>query len=250
MKYQVKLDIFEGPLDLLLYLIKKNDLNIHDIKISDITNEYLEYINLIKLMNIELAGDFIVMAATLMRIKSKSLLPDHGIVEEDEQEEYNEDTLKMRLIEYQKFKEAANDLKVYEQNQSDYFYRETVSFDKENMDYEVTSTIFDLVEAFKFACSKFQEKTEKEIFAETVTVEEKMEFIMNTLSEQDYINVSELFDTFTKIELIVTFLALLELIKLKKVSVMQTGSYQNIRIYKVQYESEQIIDENKEFVKV
>src|SRR3989338_9239973 len=123
MSYRVKLEIFEGPLDLLLYLIKKEELEIHDIPIAKITEQYLEYLELMKILDLNIAGEFLVMAATLMHIKSRMLLPPEAIAPEEEEEEDPRAELIRKLLEYKKFKEAAGQLSVMEREQSKVFVR-------------------------------------------------------------------------------------------------------------------------------
>ncbi|MFC1512795.1 segregation and condensation protein A, partial [bacterium] len=213
MVYHVTLENFEGPMDLLLYLIRKNDLDIHDVYISAITNEYLEYIKLMQMLNIEVAGDFMVMASTLMHIKSKKLLPQHEY-DEDKVEDLEED-LKQKLIQYKKFKEAAKLLKQKEEQYLGYHYREISSFKRDNVDCDIEATIFDLVHAFKKAYNKIEKKDDSEdIIGEQVTIEQKMDEILKKLLYVEFLNVSEVFNQSTKIELIVTFLAVLELIRM------------------------------------
>jgi segregation and condensation protein A len=230
MVYKVTLENFEGPMDLLLHLIQKNDLDIHDVQISAITNEYLEYIKVMEMLNIEVAGDFMVMASTLMYIKSKKLLPHHEH-EEEETAEQMEDDLRARLIEYKRYKEASKIFQEREVSQMDYHYRENFAFNQDEIECDMEATIFDIVSAFKTALSKIKPEA-KEILGELITVEQKMQEILYKLEDSEYINITELFSVITKLELIVTFLATLELIRLNKISVRQNQSFGDIRVYK------------------
>lgn len=227
--YRVSLENFEGPLDLLLYLIQKNDLDINDISIAAITNEYLEYVELMQMLNIASVGEFMVMAATLMYIKSRRLLPMHDEEEQEELDEIERD-LKAKLLEYKRYKEVAHLLKGKEAEFIHFHPRESIVLEKESSDYDVDATIFDLVRAFKDAYQRM-EKQAKEIVGETVSVEEKMDEIVSRLRTESYINLTELFNATTKPLLIVTFLAMLELMRLKKICAQQRGVFGEIRVY-------------------
>lgn len=230
MIYQVKLETFEGPLDLLLYLIKKNDLDIYEIPISQITAEYLEYLKILKLLNLEVTGDFLVMAATLIHIKSKMLLPTLG-KEDGEEIEDPRKSLMEKLLEYKKFKEIAKILEKRELSQRDIFYRESpYSFEG---DYVLEVSLFDLLNSFKKILSSTSQKKVKDIIDEEVSVEEKIKEILYKLERCKYVSFFEIFnDSTLKQEVIVTFLALLELIKVGQVFARQIKVFGNIRIYK------------------
>lgn len=210
-----KLPVFEGPLDLLLHLIKENKLNIYDIPIALITKQYLEYLELMKELNLEIAGEFIVMAATLIHIKSKMLLPK----DEEQTEEPLEDPrteLVERLIEYQKFKDASKTLRLREEIWKDIFHRPPP--EKEDIEFEATAltevNIFDLIEAFKSLIEKAPHEV-MEITRQALTVADKINFIMERLEGEDGIRFDELFEVnYNRVSLIVTFIALLELMRL------------------------------------
>jgi segregation and condensation protein A len=210
-----KLPVFEGPLDLLLHLIKENKIDIYDIPIALITKQYLEYIELMKELNLEIAGEFLVMAATLIHIKSRMLLPK----EEKETEEPVEDPraeLVERLIEYQRFKEASRTLRMREDVWRDIFHRPLPDKDDIEPDAVMLTevSVFDLIAAFK----SLMEKTPAEVIEitrETLTVADRINFIMERLEAEDGIRFDELFEgDYTRISLIVTFIALLELMRL------------------------------------
>jgi segregation and condensation protein A len=229
MAYQVKLEIFEGPLDLLLFLTKKNDLNIYDISVSEITTKYLEYLRMMKLLNLEITGDFLVMAATLIQIKSKMLLPSS-----DEDEDELDDPRKKlieRLIEYKKFKEVSKVLERKEVSQRDIFYRESpVSLEGE---YVLEVSLFDLLDSVKKVFSAVAQEEVKNIIDEEIRVEDKMQDILYRVEENDYVSFSEIFSKSAgRQEIVVILLALLELIKMKKVFARQASLFGNIRIYK------------------
>lgn len=229
MEYGIKLDIFEGPMDLLLHLIQKNDLDIYNIPISKITSEYLSYLNIMKQLNLEVAGDFLVMASTLMRIKSKMLLPVHA-EEEDDAEDPRDELIK-RLIEYKKFKEASKTLQGNLENQKNVFYRTTVpEFTDE--DFGVNVTLFDLMDAFKTVLSKAK-KASKEIIKDEYTIEGKIRTILSVLEGKKFISFYSIFsENETRLSVIVTFLAMLELIKIGQIYVRQDVNSKEIRVYK------------------
>ncbi|MCS7231092.1 MAG: segregation/condensation protein A [Elusimicrobiota bacterium] len=227
--YEVKLDIFEGPLDLLLYLVKKNNFDIYNIPISEITHQYLEYLDLMKELNLEIAGEFLVMAATLMEIKSKSLLPKPQEELEDEVEQIRKQLVD-RLVEYQKYKNVAiNFFRPREAIERNVFYRKLPIFSED--DYYIEATIFDLLTALNEVLKRVPAEY-KEIVVEEIRIEEKMHQIMEYLKNKKYV----LFDELMQLEktrkgIIVLFLALLELIRLRQVFARQKEFFKEIRIY-------------------
>jgi len=227
--YKVKLDVFEGPLDLLLYLIKRDEVDIYDISIERITKQYMAYIEAFQVLNIELAGEFIVMAANLLYIKSRTLLPvDQQMAEEDAEEDDPRFELIRQLIEYKKFKEAASLLRDNETAQLNLFARVPVTPDlapSENLLVEEVG-IFDLIHAFQKILKRLEKKPEdlREIFAENFTVSDKIEHVLRITQEGIPLRFEELFaDAATRTEIVVTFLAMLELIRLKQLRVRQEG---------------------------
>jgi segregation and condensation protein A len=228
MEYGVKLEMFEGPLDLLLHLIQKNDLDIYDIPIADITSEYLSYIDVMKDLNLDIAGEFLVMAATLMKVKSRMLLPSHTGEEEADDPRAE---LVNRILEYKKFKEAARHLSADLDYQKDIFYRNiTPVFADE--DFGVDVTIFNLMDAFRTVLEKAK-KLPKEIIKEECTVEQKMKMIMLEVGAKPFVSFFSIFERGeSKRAIVVTFLAMLELIKRGQVSVKQDINFGEIRIYK------------------
>ena len=237
MSYKLKLEIFEGPLDLLLYLIKKNDIEISDIPIAKITEQYLEYIEMMKMLDLDMVGDFLVMAATLMQIKSKMLLPPDP-TEEEEEELDPRDELARRLSEYKKFKEVADELKLKESQRRDLFSRmmdeekrEQLKEDSKEIYFE--ANLFDLINAFTDALKKAPEEVIHEIVKEEFTVEQKIHDILHCLLDKPLVNLRELFEkSKSKPEIIVTFLAILELIRLKEIKVVQRKIFGNIEIHR------------------
>jgi segregation and condensation protein A len=235
MSYKLNLEIFEGPLDLLLYLIKKNDLDIKDIPISSITEQYLEYIDMMKMLDLDVVGDFLVMAATLMQIKSKMLLPPDP-VEGVEEELDPRDELMRRLFEYKKFKEIAEVLQGKEAERRDLFSRmidleksKELRDDAKEVYFE--ANLFDLINALSEALKKVPEDILHEIIKEEFTVEQKIHDILHLLIDQPSVILQELFGrSRTKIEAIVTFLAILELIRLKEIKVAQKKTFGDIEV--------------------
>ena len=230
-----KLPAFEGPLDLLLHLIKENKIDIYDIPIVDITKQYVDYLELMTDLNLEIAGEFLVMAATLIYIKSKMLLPP----EEKQTEEPAEDPrteLVQRLLEYQAFREASSRLREREDIWKNIFKRnftQAMDFDEPDL-LPFEASVFDLVSAFKNLLSKAPEQV-LEITRETLTVADRISFIMETVEGKDGIKFEDLFEqTFTKINFIVTFLALLELIRLGLIKAFQDTSFGTIWIINAQ----------------
>ena len=229
-QYSIKIPVFEGPMDLLLHLIKKNEVDIYDIPISLITHQYLEYIGLMKELNLEIAGEFLVMAATLIQIKSKMLLP----VEEQEPEAPAEDPrfeLVQRLLEYQAFKGASLDLREMGQKWSDVLYRaETGEEGQEEEDDSIPLfdlSMFDLISAFK----KILEKAPPEfqlISKETLTVNDRISRIIARLEEKETVRFEEFFEleeAVSKAHLIITFVAILEILKLGLARVYQEEKF-------------------------
>ncbi|HRZ40522.1 MAG TPA: segregation/condensation protein A [Candidatus Omnitrophota bacterium] len=236
MSYKLKLDVFEGPLDLLLYLIKKNDLDICDIPIAQVTDQYLEYIEMMKMLDLEIVGDFLVMAATLIQIKSRMLLPpDPGQQEEQEQEDPR-DELVRRLQEYKVFKEIAEQLKLKEQERQKLFPRKAdqefaqeLKDDAKEVVFE--ANLFDLINAFSKALERFKEDSVYEVQKEEYTVEDKIHHILHSLLKRPHVVLTDLFiESKNKMEVIVSFMAVLELIRLKEIKVIQKRLFSEIEI--------------------
>lgn len=219
--YRVKLEVFEGPLDLLLYLIKKDEIEIQDIPISRITAEYLDYLNLMRELDISIAGDFLVMASTLIYIKSKLLLPPAPKIEgEEDLIEDPRAELVERLLEYQKFKSAAQMLHSRGEIESAAYTRGQLDTDKNNP--EVSATVFDLMRVFRDILKRLESEAQMEIQREEVSMAEKLAQINLRLESGEEINVREIFEqSRSKRELILTFLAFLELVKEFKIHLTQ-----------------------------
>lgn len=235
MNYKIRLDIFEGPLDLLLYLVKKDHLNIYDIPIAKVTQQYLEYINFMQLLDLNIVGEFLVMAATLMQIKSKMLLPAEETAAVEEEEDPRAELVK-RLLEYEKFKQVAEDLRQREVSQQDVFIRpktEVPESDKMQEKEEVyfEASIFDLINAFSRALKDVPREVFYEVVKDQFTVEQKVHDILHLLLVQSEVKLSELFaKTKAKMEIIVVFLAILELAKMKEIIARQAAQFEDIII--------------------
>jgi segregation and condensation protein A len=237
--YKVKLEVFEGPLDLLLYLIKRDEVDIYDISIERITKQYLSYLDAFQVLNIELAGEFIVMAANLLYIKSRTLLPvEQQMAEEDAEEDDPRWELIRQLIEYKKFKEAASLMRDQEAMQENLFARVPVTPDlapSENLLVDEVG-IFDLIHAFQKILKRLEKKPEdlREIFAENFTVSDKIDHVLLLTASGVPIRFEELFaDAACRTEIVVTFLAMLELIRLKQLRVRQESMCAEIWIDRI-----------------
>jgi len=231
--YKVKLEVFEGPLDLLLYLIKQDEIDIYDISIERITRQYLEYLQTFKELNIELAGEFIVMAANLIYLKSRSLLPidQQPPAEEAEEDDPRWDLIR-QLVEYKKFKEAAVDLHLREVEQETIFAREASPMLSENPLRLEEVGVFQLINAFQSVIKRIEARQEvQEIFGERFSVSEKIDAILRRVAAGATVRFSDLFGAIvSRVEVVVTFLALLELIRLKQVRATQKNVFAEIEI--------------------
>lgn len=222
MSTSVKLEVFEGPLDLLLHLIKKNEVSITDIPIATITEQYLATLELMQSLSLDVAGEFLVMAATLIHIKSRMLLPLGE--EEDEEEEGGDprEELMRRLLEYQRFKEAAGELEQREILKRDVFARgPELPDDVEPGGFEGVS-LFDLISALRQVLERFPEERVHEVTLERISVREKMSLLLDDLHRRGKVVFQSLFEAAaSRLEIIVTFLAMLELVKIRAVRVLQ-----------------------------
>jgi segregation and condensation protein A len=230
--YTVRLEAFEGPLDLLLHLIRKNELDIMDIPIALITEQYLEYMKLMKELNLDVAGDYLLMASTLLHIKSKMLLP----VSQEEEEEGGEDPraeLVRRLLEYQKFRDAAGDLDRRPLKGRDIFVR-AVPPDPQELQEEgkMEVSLFDLLEALRQVLARVRPEAVHEVMLEPVTVEERVQEILSLLQrEKRSIAFHSLFgERVSRRMIVVTFLAILELVKMKQIRLFQMAPFETIRL--------------------
>ncbi len=230
--YKVKLEVFEGPLDLLLYLIKRDEIDIYDISIERITRQYLEYLQAFKELKIDVAGEFVVMAANLIYLKSRSLLPaDQQPPEEDAEEDDPRWDLIRQLIEYKKFKEAAEDLQARAVEQEKIFTRDGGAAGDVPLRLAEVG-IFQLIHAFQNVIKRVAARENlHEIFGEHFTVSEKIDVILQRVANGGLVHFSELFGNIaSRVEVVVTFLALLELIRLKQVRAIQRDLFGEIEI--------------------
>jgi segregation and condensation protein A len=232
--YKIKIDIFEGPLDLLLYLVKRDHLNIYDIPIAQVTEQYLKYLELMRMLDLQIAGEFLVMAATLMQIKSRMLLPRDESAQPEEEVDPREE-LAQRLLEYQRFKEIASELRQRELKSKEQFRRPSTAASRNREQPEelyFEASIFDLINAFTQA---LKDEVPRDLFYEVIkdefTVEQKIHDILHLLLEQEVLNVMQLFSQAkNKMEIIVSFLAILELIRLKEIVIRQKQLFGDIEI--------------------
>jgi len=227
----VKLARFEGPLDLLLHLIKRDEIDIYDIPIAHITQQYLAYLDLMRKLDLEVAGEFLVMAATLMRIKARMLLPATPTGEDEDEGDPREE-LVQRLIEYRQFKEAAGTLRSREDERRLLYERGMLPSDEDTGPLPLEpATLFDLLEAFNRVIARLPEPAVYEVQAEAYDVEDKMSLIARQVAEQGSVSfLALLLECRARAEMIVTFMALLELIRLGTVTVAQTQHFADITI--------------------
>lgn len=235
--YKIKLDQFEGPLDLLLFFIKRDELNIYDIPISKITKEFLEYVNLIKMLDLEIAGDFILMASTLMHIKVRMLLPRE--VDEKGEEIDPRSELVQALLEYKKYKEMSEELSFFESNQRKISFRGNYSVDpKESFpEYEILLkdvSVYDLAKTFKRIIDGIKEEPIHEIVKINISIDEQIEHIVSLIEEKMEIDFLKLIEGMNeKIRIVVTFIALLELTKMGKIGIRTSSDFNNFTLYKI-----------------
>ena len=233
----VKLDVFEGPLDLLIHLIRKNEVNVYDIPIALITAQYLGMIQLMQELNLDMAGEFLVMAATLIHIKSKMLLPRPETAAGVEGEEEDpRDALVRRLLEHQKYKAAAGLLHEREQVRAAQWQRpdeRVAAIAGDDYEPELEVDLFSLLSAFRAVLERARERPPMPLPPEQISIETRIEQMLEKLSETEALGFQDLFeDVATRGDMIVTFLALLEMIRLKLIRVFQSAQAGPIRIYK------------------
>ena len=235
MSYEVKLEVFEGPLDLLMHLIKKNEINIYDIPISLVTQQYLEYIDLMKDLNLEIAGEFLLMAATLTHIKSKMLLPREEKAGDDEEAEDPRAELLRKLLEYKSFKEVAEELGKREDTWRDIFYNPPDKSMEGEDEVFIEVGLFELLEAFRDVLEQIPDKRYMEIVPDELTVRGRMTAIIEKLDAAAAEGVTLLTlieEGSTRRNIVVTFLALLELARLRLIKLLQVNSSETIRVYR------------------
>lgn len=233
--WRVDLPVFEGPLDLLLYLIKREEVDIYEVELGRITNQYLAYLDELEKLDLEVAGEFLVVAANLVYLKSRTLLPvDQQPPEEDAEEEDPRWELIRQLVEYKKFKEAAESLESHALQQEKIFYRQGIDRPKKPKAKPGLGKVevIDLVRAFQQILQAAQERYGfREIYEDKFTVSEKIEYVLDRIEKEKTVKFSSLFyQTSTRGEIVVTFLAVLELIRLKQLRFEQSEVFGEIDI--------------------
>ena len=242
-EYEVRLDLFEGPLDLLLYLVNRSEVNIADIKVSQITSQYLDYLDLMRDLNIDIAADYLHMAAVLIRLKARELLPDQSTDEESGLEDgmLNREQLIASLLEYKKYKEAAGTLKTFESEQVGSYTRgraEEIESVSQQQEVSLGSlSLFDLIAAFKSALAAppdDQAEGKHVVFTDDVKLDDRIEFVLTILSESREVNFEDLFKVAPipkrKFVMVVTFMAILELVKMKEIVFRQEKIFGNVYV--------------------
>lgn len=238
MAYRVKLNMFEGPLDLLLFLIKKEEVDIYDIPIADITKQFLEYVEIITLLDLETAGDFILVAATLIRIKAQMLLPKNPEEGEEEEEDPRQELVR-RLLEYQQYKEVALKFGELEVRERDFFRRGFFDYDFSEAEPEFVPntsnvSLFDLMAAFKRVLMRIPKETQHRVEEFPVTIEDQIDYILQEIEvERQLLFVNLLQKLPGKIYVIVTFIALLEMMRRGLIEATQSNAYGEIWIRKI-----------------
>ena len=232
MEYEVRIDAFEGPLDLLLHLIKESKLEIWDIKIVDITDQYLKYIKGMEQLNLNIASEYLVMASELMEMKSKMLLP-RNTLEEESEEENPEERLIQRLIEYQKYKDMTKEFKELEEKRHEFYTKSPESLKEYTEEGTIVNSDLSLEDLMK-AFQKFLDRKELEkplsttVTKREITVEERRKAIKDILKVKKKVNFFELFDVITKEYIVVTLLTVLEMAKKQELVIYQENNFDNI----------------------
>ena len=227
MSYRVKLDIFEGPLDLLLHLVKKNEVEVSDIPVATITDQYLTYMDLLQQLDLDVAGEYLVMAATLLHLKSRLLLPGDDTTEEEEEGEDPRAELVQQLLEYQRFKEAADLLNRRDLLERDVFARAPLPDESDTESDVVYDVSFgDLLDALQAVLKRAAPEVLHQVILEQVSLREQLCFVLDTLRERTEVVFSDLFPLgATRLQLLVTFLAILELVRTCMVHLRQEEAF-------------------------
>ena len=233
MRYEVKINEFEGPLDLLLHLIKKSNIDIYDISLEEITNQYLDYINSMKELNLDIASEYLVMASELLEYKSKSLLPKKESAVDEYEEDPKEELIK-RLVEYKRYKEITSVFKELESVRSN-IYTKSPSNINEYSEKKLDSgsmSADDLIDAFKKFMERkdFEKPINTKITTKELSVSERIDGIRKILKTKKSINFVDLFDNYNKSYIVVTFLSILEMSKNKEITIMQYNNFSGILI--------------------
>jgi len=236
MNYEVQLDLFKGPLDLLLYLVKKEEISIRDIEISKITDQYIQYLEVMKTLNLEIAGEFIVMAAVLLRIKAQELLPVSEREKLAEGDDYiDREKLIAQMEEYARFKKIAGSLRGMEEENLGTFYRtqaEKIPFTADDFLEQKEVQIYDLIMVFKRVLESATKEPQYYLEADNVTIDDRIDHVLSLVQEQKQLGFTDLFrDDQRKIVLVVTFMAVLELIKMGYIGLRQEEFLGDIVVY-------------------
>jgi segregation and condensation protein A len=239
--YSINLEIFHGPLDLLLYLIRKDEIDIYDIPIARVTEQYMQYLDLMQVLNLELAGEYILMAATLIRIKARLLLPREEV---DGEEIDPREELVAALLEYKKFKEAGEILREKRILEERVFIPPPLDGGNGNRDKTIltnNTTLYEMLTAFREVLERSEQEKMYEVNPEEIGIEDRVVRILTLLNEKESISFTEIFmDMPKKFIAILTFLAILELAKLRRISIQQSMPFSELRVYRgVEYENEQ-----------
>ena len=235
-EYKVQFEVFEGPLDLLLYLIKKEEVDIYEVNLTKLATQFIEHVDLMRAFDLEVAGEFLVMASTLMYIKSRELLPKDQQVQTEEEEDGEDPRWELirQLVEYKKFKDAAAQLHVRELEQEQIFPRLPVRDEiaPASAAPRQEASIFDLINAVNEVLKRVSKRDDlREIFEDKWTVSEKIEHLLKLTAERAALKFSELFaGASSRMEVVCTFLALLELIRLKQILCVQSEDFADIEI--------------------
>ena len=231
MHYEVKINEFEGPLDLLLHLIKKSNIDIYDISLEEITNQYMDYIHEMEELNLDIASEYLVMASDLLEYKSRSLLPKK---EEEKDEEDPKEELIKKLVDYKKYKEITETFKELENVRSEVYTKipSDISEYEEKVNNVGELSKEDLLNAFKKFMDRkeFEKPIHTKITTKELSVSERMVGIRNILKSRKSVNFIDLFDNYTKSYVVVTFLSILEMSKNKEIVIIQDNNFSNIMI--------------------
>lgn len=235
--YKIRLEHFEGPLDLLLFFIKRDELNIYDIPISKITKEFLEYVNYIRMLDLETAGEFILMASTLMHIKVRMLLP-REVDEKGEEIDPRADLVRA-LLEYKRYKEVSEELSFLESNQRKLSFRGNFSADPIETPNEYgillkNITVYDIAKAFRKVIEGIKPEPVHQIRKINITIEEQMNFILSKINEYTNLHFLTLVHGMKeKIRVVITFIAILELVKMQRIGLKESSNFNDFVIYKI-----------------
>lgn len=251
--FKIQFEVFEGPLDLLLFLVKKQEVDIYDVNMTELASQFLDYIEIMKTLDLELAGEFIVMASTLMYIKSRELLPVDQQVEYENEEDIEDPRWELirKLVEYKRFKDASGDLQKLEFEQEKVYTRcpGSIQLDPVPMDNRLEASIFDLIGAVDRVLQQYnyREAEKREIVDDQWSISEKIVMIRRRLGVVGRLCFSDLFDGVgSRGEIVATFLALLELIRLKHLLAMQSEVFGDIDIVVAPVEMQRIVSEESE----